>query len=144
MSSCVIEDVSQTQFDLQSLSLAMLSDDEYFVTTPMIAVHTNLPEARAVEEMYTSFEEALSGRAQAVSLQLHRLSGPLSTTPHIPSTPTTDALMLQQALATEPLKVLPLTQHWQNWQRRIVLTCLCSSLLLIGFDFMGLLLLTKH
>lgn len=128
MKSCVIERPADTQLDLQCMPAHALLEDDYFATAPMISVRP-VPTVSNVleEELCTSFEEAISERVAVVSRQLGSLS------------PTTSARV--DVLA--PVLPARTRRYWQAWRRTLVLTCLALNLLLLGFDFMGLLVLSR-
>lgn len=107
-----------------------------FATEPIASV-TSLARGQQIareEELYTSFEEAISARAARVSRQLSHL--PLVTTSR--ALPSTDALPTS-ASARRPR----LQRFWHQQRRVIVLACLGLGLLLAGFDLMGLLVLVR-
>ena len=132
MTSCILERSAETELDLRCLSLSSLLDDEYFATQPMLALPSQSTNRAADEdELYTSFEQAISERVTRISRQLGEL--PLAT--H--SRPLT---VETQPLATSGDNSLqqPL---WSARQRLLALSCLGLSLLLAGFDLMGLLVI---
>jgi hypothetical protein len=149
MRSCTIERPADTELDLYCLPLSSLLDDTYFATVPVIAVHP-LPTSHDEneDELYTSFEQAISERAARISRQLSTL--PLAT--H--SRPlTTDALTLDAPLigdegelrlyTPEHARQARLHLGFRPTRRVITLACLALSLLLAGFDLMGLLVIAR-
>lgn len=116
-----------------------LLEDDYFATASMSTVHTVLPVSSALEEeLYTSFEEAISGRVAAVSRQLISL-------PRATVSATLPALkdrfqVIDTPVSTPPVKI---SRGLATWKRALVLACLYLSLLLLGFDVMGLLVLSR-
>lgn len=134
MTSCILERSAETELDLRCLSLSSLLDDEYFTTQPMLAIPSqSTSRATDEDELYTSFEQAISERVTRISRQLSEL--PLAT--H--SRPLT--------IETQPLVTsgdsLPHQPLWSARQRVLALSCLGLSLLLAGFDLMGLLVIAR-
>ncbi len=105
---------------------------DQFATSPIIAVHPALAyEQPDEEELYTSFEQAISDRILAMSKQLSRISGPLVNSQAVLS-------VKQQNDRLNP------TLLNQRWKQCIVYISLAVMFLLVGFDIMGLLMLYKH
>lgn len=124
---------------LDTLNAAQVGRDEradHFATEPVASVAHPVRERQAVhdEELYTSFEAAISARAARVSRQLSHL--PLAATSR--ALPSTDALP-----AKAPSRRLRLQRFWRKQRRALVLACLGLGLLLAGFDLMGLLILVR-
>lgn len=134
MTSCILEKSAETELDLRCLSLSSLLDDEYFATQPMLALPSqSTKRAENEDELYTSFEQAISDRVTRISRQLSEL--PLAT--H--SCPLTSE--------TQPLAASgdsgPHQSLWSAHQRMLALSCLGLSLVLAGFDLMGLLVMAR-
>lgn len=138
MKSCTIDGPVGTQPDLQCLSIAILQEDNDFATTPMVAVRPDRPgRSEDEEDLYTSFEEAISARVARVSRQLTRLSS--TTTPSAPA-----PVNASTPASRPPSRFARAAQHcWSARQRAVVLFCLGLSLLMVGFDLMGLLVLCR-
>jgi hypothetical protein len=138
MKSCTIDNPAETQLDLQCLPIAILQEDNYFATMPVTTVLPGHVESgEDEEELYTSFEEAISERVARVSRQLSQL--PLAVAPRaLPA-------INPRARVIESLSGLPRTpqRFWSEGQRAVVLVCLGLSLLLAGFDLMGLLVIVR-
>lgn len=136
MKSSVLENSADTVLDLQCLPVHVLLDEGYFETIPLIALRpTPVLSSVDEEDLYTSFEEAISGRARAISRQLEHLS----TSGYLPAT--------NRTRNTDKLSV-PSPFFWPGRFLRaqrsaITLGCLGLSLLLLGFDLMGLLILCR-
>lgn len=130
MRSSVLEDSANTVLDLQCLPVYALLEKNYFETVPLVALRS-LPVLSCVDEedLYTSFEEAISGRARTISRQLDRLS-PVGVSRH------TDALATSSLCSWA-------SRLWRSRRHTIMLACLGLSLLLLGFDLMGLLVLSR-
>lgn len=135
MQSCVIEQPTDTLLDLQCLPTHVLLDETYFATSPMLVAQPAVAQARAnEEELHHLFEEAISDRVKCISLKLNRLSG-------------NDSLCTQCHIhAPEPLTTQIVFRKVRSWRidwRPIRLLCLSFSLLLLGFDLMGLLVMLR-
>lgn len=136
MKSCMIDNPANTQFDIHCLPIASLLEENYFATVPMIAVKpAPMRKREDEEELYTSFEEAISERAARVSRQLERLS----TSGSLPVL----ASASRAPLASTALSITPRSPRFWRVGRAITLVCLGLSLLLAGFDLMGLLVLSR-
>jgi hypothetical protein len=105
---------------------------DQFATTPIIAVHpARAYEHADEEELYTSFEQAISDRVLAVSKQLSRISGPLVNSQTV------------QSVKPQNDRVNP--TFLSHASKQIILYVgLAVMFLLVGFDLMGLLMLYKH
>jgi hypothetical protein len=116
-----------------------LLEDQY-ATTPMAVVQPAF-QLRGEEELYTSFEQAISDRVMAVNRQLNRLSGPITDTGYVQ--PHTDDLVHPDIpTMTVPLPAIANpAQHGNVWQRTMLMVCLCLALVMLGFDLMGVLFL---
>jgi hypothetical protein len=120
----------------------LLADNTY-ATIPMLAVEVQSALSRPVstdtseEELYASFEQAISDRVAAINSKLQRITrhtGPAL----VPGSP----CLLQKRACTKTARN-PL-QFLARWQRLLQLCCLALMFLLIGFDLMGLLVLYLH
>ncbi len=130
-----------------------LAQEEGYVTVPMVAF-TPVFQQPDEEELYTSFEEAISDRLTALHDRLSRLSDPAlhtlsrspyrslgtayQTSPLAIVWPTTDA-----AARTPDLGPIVRKSRW-SWRRSIFYICLALIFSLIGFDLMGLLILNAR
>ena len=133
MRSCMIDNPANTQLDICCLPLAGLLEGSDFATVPMLVVKpASTRKYEDEEELYTSFEEAISERVARVSRQLERLS----TSGSLP------ALASAPSVKTVSPKMLRCPRFWRA-RRAITLACLGLSLLLAGFDLMGLLVLGR-
>ncbi|MEO7020048.1 MAG: hypothetical protein ABI234_07865 [Ktedonobacteraceae bacterium] len=140
--SCEIEYSAETQLDLYCMPAHTLLEDDYFATVPVIAVRPALVEKRAIEEeMYTSFEEAISGRVATVSRQLSCLSRS-ETSVCLPALGDCAGKTSTRSsfLSTISARV---RRFWQAQRCTITLLCLGLNLLLLGFDCMGVLVLAR-
>ena len=136
MRSCTIDNPANTQIDIHCLPLAGLLEENYFATVPMLAVKpASVKKCEEEEELYTSFEEAISERAARVSRQLERLS----TSGSLPSL----ASVRQERESSVVLPIMSRSPRFWRVRRAITLACLALSLLLAGFDLMGLLVLGR-
>lgn len=156
MKSCTIDNLAETFFDVRCMPAGILPDDDRFATVPMIAASparawknehkfatmplfaVNPARTRKSEQeevLHTSFEEAISERAARISQHLRRL--PTAAFPR--EWRDTDPLVMEA-----PSGLLRLTHFWRERQRAIILVCLGLSLLMTGFDLMGLLLILNR
>ena len=132
---------------------------DQFATMPVLtAVPAYQPPNE--EELYTSFEQAISNRLLAVNVQLSLKSGPLAHTGHLQlnTEPLGHLNQLDQAghphsMTNATLATAPLQQHGGKplptlpgniWQRSLIFGSMALMLLLLGFDLMGLLVLHMH
>ncbi|HEU5374686.1 MAG TPA: hypothetical protein VFV38_04535 [Ktedonobacteraceae bacterium] len=131
MRSCLLASPSETELDVRCLPLASLLEDDYFATVPMIVISREQASQReSEEELYTSFEQAISERVARISRRLSALPLAGSRT--------------SGALSVAPLSVRPRSRFvWREWRRAITLCCLALSLFIAGFDLLGLLLLAR-
>jgi len=106
--------------------------EDQFATTPIITVLPALAyEQPDEEELYTSFEQAISDRVLAISKQLSRISGPLVNSQVVRS-------VKQQNDRLNP------TFLSLAWKQCILYMSLAMMFLLVGFDLMGMLMLYRH
>lgn len=111
--------------DIRCLPAHTDPDNNDFTTVPICVVSpAGALESKDEEEVYTSFEEALRERAARISSRLH--SRPMPTWQRPEDAPPTR-----------------LVRGWRAWQRTIAIACLAISLLLAGFDLMGLLIMLR-
>ena len=135
--SCEAAEVYQgVQYIAEPMSLL---EDQY-ATTPMAVVQPAF-QFPGEEELYTSFEQAISDRVMAVNRQLNRLSGPITDTGYVQ--PHTDDLVHPDIpIMTVPLPAIANpAQHGNVWQQTVLMVCLCLALVMLGFDLMGVLFL---
>lgn len=134
MKSCTITIPADTQLDLHCLPISCLLEENLFTTVPMsVARPVTVRTCENDEEVYTSFEEAISERAACVSRQLSSLS---LVKRHAAGK--TDIFLLHI-----PRFIVDGQNFWQMRRQAIALVCLGLSLLMVGFDLMGLLVLTR-
>lgn len=146
--NCTLSITADTLFD----ELLFANDTETFeniyATVPMPVV-TPVYVRPDEEELYTSFEEAISDRVLAMRGRLSRSSDPLlythsagcNTDVAFSACASTSNTTAAQAslLATSKQKRSRL-----SWQRATIFTCAALSFALIGFDLMGILMLHVH
>jgi len=113
----------------------MASTGDYlFVTTPMPAFRP-LFQQPDEEEVYTSFEEAMSERVLAVNRQLSHLSRAHSRVRQSVS---------HVECGRSSREGGALARVGNAWQNGVLLLSLALMLVLLGFDLMGLLVLHVH
>jgi len=151
MNSILFQPAESLQ-DMQDMRVAtddMPVIDDSFATMPMLSVPPAFHHDPD-EEVYTSFEEAISDRVLAIQrqLQLRRLSDSLIGFHGIETVQTTSA-MHDIVLPRQPARPsIQYTTHTkrvaafaQAWRRTLLFGGLGLALMLIGFDLMGLLVL---
>ena len=131
----ILYDPAGTELDMYCLSADTPVPEDLYAT---VAIAHARPAYRRSdeEELYISFEEAISDRVLAVNRQLQRLSGTLTSTRQVQ--PQTGSWLKKQVLALHSSsfeKVCP---------KGILFAALALMLLMVGFDLMGLLVLHMH
>jgi hypothetical protein len=112
-----------TRPDIRCLPAYALLENDDFATLPVLAFSpARLRQSKDEEEVYTSFEEAIRERAARISRQLSSRPVAVQLAPAAPNR---------------------LGRCWQAWRRTITVACLALSLLLAGFDLMGLLIILR-
>jgi hypothetical protein len=102
--------------------------DDAFATVPTDAVSaTRVAQSKDEEDVYTSFEEAIRERAARISR-------------HLSSQPAAVPSHSRSATPTLPAR---LSGYLWAGRRAITMVCLALSLLLAGFDLMGLLIILR-
>ena len=109
--------------------------DALYATTPMPAFHPVFQQSDE-EELYTSFEEAISDRVLAVKRQLSRLSGAHSRVRQSVSQVECGVSSRESGGA--------LASVGNAWQSGVLLISVALMLILLGFDLMGLMVLHAH
>lgn len=118
----LFENCASTPPDIRCLPVHILLENNDFATIPMrVTSPARLLESKAEEEVYTSFEEAIRERAARISHQLS--SRPVVARRH-------------------PANTAPGRLN-RCWRPAITMACLALSLLLAGFDLMGLLIILR-
>jgi hypothetical protein len=110
-----------------------------YVTTPLAEVPP-ADQSSSEEELYISFEEAISERSSALHNQLNRYSHLAVSTQDVYSS---DAVRHPQTTENNIAAHEPCSSP-SNWQRFVVLVSLLLNFLLAGFDLMGWLVLQRH
>lgn len=111
--------------DIRCLPAHIVLDNNDFATVPLCTVSpASAPQSKDEEEVYTLFEEAIRERAARISHRLH--SQPIPAR--------------QRPADAPPTR---LVYCWWAWHRTIAIVCLAVSLLLAGFDLMGLLIVLR-
>ena len=137
MMHCTVCSPDELVDDTYAVSTDMTSiGDSLYATTPMPAFRPVFQQPDE-EELYTSFEEAISDRVLAVNRQLSRLSGAHSSVPQGVSH------VEWGGSSRESGGALALVGN--VWQRGVLLIITAALMLvLLGFDLMGLLVLYGH
>jgi hypothetical protein len=130
METCIVENSTDTRLDLQCLPINSLLEDDYFATVPLPTIQVVSPRpVENEEELYTLFEAAISERATRISRKLSSL--PLT------------AVHDEAEDSGQSTALARLRRVWSAGKHMLTLTCLGLSLLLAGFDLMGLLVLNR-
>ncbi len=117
-----------------------------FATMPEMPAYQQSNE----EELYTSFEAAISNRACLLNRQLSLKSGPLTYSGAQYAQPTTEpysnAFVKSIDIPELPQPQVRFSSSYSSnaWQRTIVFACAALMFMLLGFDMMGLLVLHAH
>lgn len=142
---CIATDAELDNYTVQTDNLSV---EDTYATIPMVAIRP-LYQQTDEEELYTSFEEAISDRLVALRGRLSHLSDPVLSAQEL-QRDTNSCLSPQtrdlSAYATMPLPAVindnprPVLLG-TNWQHIVILASLALMCILIGFDLMGLLVL---
>jgi hypothetical protein len=131
----ILYDPAGTELDMYCLSADTPVPEDIYAT--VATAHVRPVYRRSdEEELYISFEEAISDRVLAVNRQLQRLSGTLAGTQQ--TGPWTGVALKSHILAIRP------PSFESAWQKVILFAGIALILLLSGFDLMGLLVLHLH
>src|SRR5258708_13133639 len=128
----ILYDPAGTELDMYCLSADTPVPEDLYAT---VAIAHARPAYRRSdeEELYISFEEAISDRVLAVNRQLQRLSGTLAGARQ--TEPQTSASLKNYILAIRP------PSFGSAWQKSTLFAGIALILLLSGFDLLGLLVL---
>ncbi len=131
MMNCIATDVALNQYTAQT---DMPFQDSY-MTEPMPVI-TRPCRLVDEEEVYSSFEEALSQRLQVQQWKLRLLS---SSSLH--AVRNTDPLAQQNVTSVQTNVSTAASSFKRGWLRGFIFASLALILILTGFDLMGLLVL---
>jgi hypothetical protein len=139
---CVTTDVELDNYVIQTDTMPV---EDTYTTIPIVAIQPLYQEPDE-EELHTSFEEAISERLVTLRKRLSQTSNALLSTQQLrrdihPVSLTTGKY------ATTPLSVVPSSVTRPSLlgnesQRVVIFACLALMCMLIGFDLMGLLVLS--
>jgi hypothetical protein len=129
--------------------------ENIYATIPLPAIKKPVYEQPDEEALHTSFEEAISDRQLAVHSRLSRLSNATLDVQYVErdtdTTFSTGILTKNTMLPNISLQSMPTTDPLKDvsrpriaWRRPTVLACSAVAFALLGFDFMGLLMLHLH
>ncbi|HLG63055.1 MAG TPA: hypothetical protein VKY19_14040 [Ktedonosporobacter sp.] len=133
--NCIATDLELKQYGVQT-DLPVKGDS--YMTQPM-PVMTLPCELVDEEEVYSSFEEALSERQRALQWKLRLLSNA-----SLQAVRDTDPLAQQSVTSARTNVSIGTSASNRGWQRGLIFASLALILVLTGFDFMGLLVLHMH
>lgn len=138
--------------DMRSTDTAVVSTsvvDDAYATLPIAVVRPTSFQSSNEEELYSAFEDAISGRLSAMQARLHSISNARLHTQQRASR--TSGIIPAQAVttggepgvdfATEPTTATLQPPRAIGWQRRLMHACLALIFIMLGFDLMGLLAL---
>ncbi|GCE26844.1 hypothetical protein KDA_23280 [Dictyobacter alpinus] len=134
-----------TDLELDVCNHAATIDDDYG-TAPMITV---LPKQQPIDEeelLHSCFEEALNDRITGSHNNWHHLSdGSLNSIQRVPVNYATDEIVAVTP-GTKPLTMTDSsdTVLISGRHHNLIFVCLALTLILIGFDIMGLLVLSMR
>lgn len=138
---CVTTDVALGNYALQ---MDNISVEDSYATAPIVAIqpfYQRLDE----EELYTSFEEAISDRLVALRGRLDRISTQQLQYNADPVVSFPIACKLREGIMSLPaLPHSAVRPSFNEWQRVIIFVSLALMCMMIGFDLMGLLVLHMH
>jgi hypothetical protein len=142
---------TDVELDGYAIQTDNLPIEDSYATVPMTAVRP-LYQPSDEEELYTSFEEAISDRLLAVRERLSRISDPALSIPEVLCN--TYPHWQPQAQTSQPAYIsMPLIVSGNEsrsslldsgWQRIVIFASFALMCILIGFDLMGLLVLHMH
>ncbi len=136
MRQCIVCSPDESVDDTYAVSTDMASiGDSLYVTTPMLAFRPVFQQPDE-EELYTSFEEAISDRVLAVNRQLSHLSRVHRSVRQSVSHVECGRSSRKSGGA--------LARVGKAWQSGVRLISIALMLVLLGFDLMGLLVLHVH
>ena len=136
MRHCIVCSPDESIYDTYAVSPEMASSgDSLYMTTPMPAFRP-LFQQPDEEELYTSFEEAISDRVLAVNRRLSHLSKAHSRVRQSVSQVECGRSSRESGGA--------LARVGNAWQSGVLLMSMALMLVLLGFDLMGLLVLHMH
>ena len=135
MRHCIVSSPDESVVDTDAVSTDMASiGDSLYETTPMPAFGPVF-EQPDEEELYTSFEEAISERVLAVNRQLSHLSSVHRRVGQNVS---------HVECGRSSREGGALARVGNAWQSGVLLLSIALMLVLLGFDLMGLLVLHVH
>ena len=135
---CVTTEVALDNYALQTDNRSV---EDSYATAPIVAIQPFYQRIDE-EELYTSFEEAISDRLVALRGRLDRISTqplPYNTDPVVSCS---TASKLPEVVM--PLPALPHSAarpSFNEWQRVVIFVSLALMCMMIGFDLMGFLVL---
>src|SRR5258707_5796594 len=115
---------ADTELDIRRITADMPAPEDMYATAPMALLQPAYRRSDE-EELYISFEEAISDRVLAVNRQLQRLSGTLAGARQIE--PQTSASLKSYILAIRP------PSFGSAWQKITLFVGIALILLLSGF-----------
>ena len=130
----IVYNPAETEPDIRCMSTETVAFEDVYSTTPLITMRSMYRQPNE-EELHSSFEEAISDRVFALNKQLRHLNVPL-----IDSLPAQSLMRDVVELPSDPAFFTLLRSR--SW-RVMLLIAIAFMLMMVGFDFMGLLVLLK-
>jgi hypothetical protein len=132
----MLEESADTLLDISCVPAQALWDEQYFATAPLFSLPIKQSARHESEDeaLYTQFEEAISERVARVSRQLSQISYPALAS---------GRANVYASTRSTGAPEMPLLAFFATKQRQIRQVCLGISLLLLGFNLMGLFILLR-
>ena len=130
----IVYNPAETEPDIRCMSTETVAFEDVYTTTPLITIRSMYRQPNE-EELHSSFEEAISDRVFALNKQLRHLS--LAQIDNVP------AQSLMHDVVELPSDPAFFTLLRSRSRQVMLLIAIAFMLMMVGFDFMGLLVLLK-
>ena len=130
----IVFNPAETEPDIRCMSTETVAFEDVYSTTPLITMRSIYQQPNE-EELHSSFEEAISDRVFALNKQLRHLS--LAQIDNVP------AQSLMRDVVELPGDPAFFTLLSSRSRQVMLLIAIAFMLMMVGFDFMGLLVLLK-
>jgi hypothetical protein len=125
---------AETELDIRCITIDTTTPEDVYSTTPLRLMHS-IYQRPNEDELYSSFEEAISDRVCALNKQREYLSVPMIEDVSVHS-----AMSAVLKRENKPTRFALLRAG--SWQLMLHLA-IAAMLIMVGFDLMGLLVLLK-
>jgi hypothetical protein len=128
----ILYNPAETELDIRRITTETAATEDMYSTTPLANMRSIYQQYNE-EELHSSFEEAISDRVLVLNRQLRRLSIPF-----------TDNVSIQSPLSSVvkmPSLSARLTSLGQASRQAMLRIAIAFMFIMVGFDFMGLLVL---